>query len=77
MHLLQIKNLSFQIGGQSIFDGLDLSINPGEIHALVGTNGSRKSSLAYVILVVEDTPPNRRRDPIEGRSINALRLLDL
>ena len=40
MQLLQIKNLSFRIGGQSIFDGLDLSIDPREIHALVGTNGS-------------------------------------
>jgi Fe-S cluster assembly ATP-binding protein len=76
MQLLQVKNLSFQIGGQSIFDGLDLSINPREIHALVGTNGSGKSSLAYVILGCEGYTPTGGEILFEGRSINALRLYE-
>lgn len=76
MHLLQIKNLSLQIGGQSIFDGLDLIINPREIHALVGTNGSGKSSLAYVILGCEGYTPTGGEILFEGRSINALRLYE-
>ena len=76
MQLSQVKNLSFQIGGQSIFDGLDLSINPREIHALVGTNGSGKSSLAYVILGCEGYTPTGGEILFEGRSINALRLYE-
>ena len=76
MQLLQIKNLSFQIGGQTIFDGLDLVINPREIHALVGTNGSGKSSLAYVILGCEGYTPTGGEILFEGRSINALRLYE-
>ena len=76
MQLLQVKNLSLQIGGQSIFDGLDLSINPREIHALVGTNGSGKSSLAYVILGCEGYTPTGGEILFEGRSINALRLYE-
>jgi Fe-S cluster assembly ATP-binding protein len=51
MYLLEIKNLFFRLGGQTIFDGVDLALDAREIHALVGTNGSGKSSLAYVILV--------------------------
>jgi Fe-S cluster assembly ATP-binding protein len=73
---IQIKNLSFQIGGQTIFDGLDLIINPREIHALVGTNGSGKSSLAYVILGCEGYTPTGGEILFEGRSINALRLYE-
>jgi Fe-S cluster assembly ATP-binding protein len=57
MHLLEIKNLFFQIGGQTIFDGLDLAIEPRKIHALIGTNGSGKSSLAYMILGCEGYAP--------------------
>jgi Fe-S cluster assembly ATP-binding protein len=76
MQLLQIKNLSFQIGGQTIFDGLDLIINPREIHALVGTNGSGKSSLAYVILGCEGYTPTGGEILFEGRPINALRLYE-
>ena len=76
MHLLEIKNLSIQIGGQTIFDGLELAINPREIHALVGTNGSGKSSLAYVILGCEGYSPTRGEILFEGRSINALRLYE-
>jgi Fe-S cluster assembly ATP-binding protein len=76
MHLLEIKNLSFRIGGQTIFDALDLAIDPREIHALIGTNGSGKSSLAYVILGCEGYTPADGEIIFEGRSIHALRLYE-
>jgi Fe-S cluster assembly ATP-binding protein len=74
MHLLEIKNLSFRISGQTIFDGLDLVIEPREIHALIGTNGSGKSSLAYMILGCEGYAPADGEILFEGRIINTLRL---
>jgi Fe-S cluster assembly ATP-binding protein len=74
MHLLEIKNLSFQIGGKSIFDGLNLALEPREIHALIGTNGSGKSSLAYLILGCEEYAPTSGEIIFEGNSIRALKL---
>jgi len=48
MALLEIKNLHVALeDGTEIVKGVDLSVSPGEIHALMGPNGSGKSSLAY------------------------------
>ena len=49
MPLLEIKNLSVEIDGRKILDGLDLAVNAGETHAIMGPNGSGKSTLAYVL----------------------------
>ena len=47
---LEIKNLHVRAGEKEILKGLDLTVNKGEIHALMGPNGSGKSTLANVIL---------------------------
>jgi Fe-S cluster assembly ATP-binding protein len=49
MPLLEIKNLHAEIDGKKILDGLNLTVNKGEIHAIMGPNGSGKSTLAYVL----------------------------
>jgi Fe-S cluster assembly ATP-binding protein len=47
--MLEIKNLNTQVAGKSILKGIDLSVKPGEVHAIMGPNGSGKSTLAQVI----------------------------
>jgi len=47
--LLEIKDLHANVAGKEILKGINLSINEGEIHAIMGPNGSGKSTLAQVL----------------------------
>lgn len=52
--MLEIKDLYVEVDGQPILKGLSLSMNKGEVHAIMGPNGSGKSTLSYVLAGKEE-----------------------
>ena len=47
--MLKIENLHAQVEDKDILQGLSLTVNPGEVHAIMGPNGSGKSTLGHVL----------------------------
>jgi len=48
--MLEIKDLHATVGGKEILKGINLTVKPGEIHALMGQNGAGKSTLSHVLV---------------------------
>src|SRR6266704_698823 len=49
MSLLELRNLKVKVDNHEILKGIDLEINPGEVHSIMGPNGSGKSTIAQVL----------------------------
>ena len=47
--LLEIEDLHARVGDKEVIKGLNLTINEGEVHAIMGPNGAGKSTLSYVL----------------------------
>jgi len=69
--MLEIRNLHARVAedGTGILRGLDLSIRPGEVHAIMGPNGSGKSTLSYILAGKEDYEITEGEVLFEGRNL--------
>jgi Fe-S cluster assembly ATPase SufC len=74
MPLLEIKNLSFQVGTTKILDGLCLSVEAAEVHALLGANGTGKSTLAYLVVGCEGYRPTAGTILFDGHPIHTSKI---
>ena len=67
--MLTIKNLKVKAGGSEILRGIDLTVNAGEVHAVMGPNGSGKSTLAHVLAGREGYEVTGGEVKYEGRDL--------
>lgn len=74
MPLLEVDHLSFRVPARVLLEDLCLSLDAGEIHALVGTNGTGKSTLAYLIMGCDGYRPGSGEIRFDGRIIDGLAL---
>lgn len=70
--LLKIENLHVQVDGKEILSGVDLTINKGEVHALMGRNGSGKSTLSYTVMGHPNYKVTKGRILFKGQDITEL-----
>jgi len=70
--LLEIKNLHASVGDREILKGVDLTIRPGEVHAVMGPNGTGKSTLSYVLAGREGYEVTQGQVKFMGQDLLAL-----
>ena len=67
--LLRVENLSLNRNGKQILNDVNLAIYSGQVHALLGLNGSGKSSLAYALMGCTGYQPDEGRILFDGQDI--------
>ncbi len=70
--MLQIEDVSLNLNGGPILKGVNLRISRGEIHSILGINGTGKSTLAYLLMGLEGYHPTSGRIIFEGEDITDL-----
>src|SRR5262249_18524606 len=73
MSLLEIKNLQVRGDNHDILKGIDLKVNPGEVHSIMGPNGSGKSTLAQVLARRESYEVTAGEVLYEGKDLLAMK----
>jgi Fe-S cluster assembly ATP-binding protein len=70
--MLKIENLHASIEGKVILKGLNLQVNPGEVHAIMGPNGAGKSTLANIVAGKEEYEVTNGSIELNGEDISEL-----
>lgn len=68
-YLLEIKNLHARVGKEEILKGINLSVGPGEVHAIMGPNGSGKSTLTQILAGKETYTITQGEILFEGKNL--------
>ncbi|HMH27432.1 MAG TPA: Fe-S cluster assembly ATPase SufC [Steroidobacteraceae bacterium] len=71
--MLEISDLAARVAGKEILNCVNLTVNAGEVHAIMGPNGSGKSTLAQVLAGREDYEVTRGSVTFEGHDLLAMR----
>ena len=67
--MLEVQNLCLSLNGKSIINDLSLHVNKGEIHGVLGENGTGKTTIAYLIMGANNYKPSAGRMVFEGQDI--------
>jgi len=67
--MLKVENLQLSLNGKSIIDDLSLQVNKSEIHGILGENGTGKTTIAYLIMGVNNYKPSGGRLIFEDEDI--------
>ena len=67
--MLEIQNLQLKLNGEPVINGLNLHVNKGEIYAILGENGTGKTTLAHLIMGTNNYKPTGGRIIFEGQDI--------
>ena len=74
MSLLEIKNAKLKLDDKDILKGLSLSVNKGEVHAIMGPNGSGKSTLSSVIAGNADYDVTQGKILLKGKDLSLIHI---
>ena len=70
--MLEVRDLCLSLNGKPIINDLSLHVNKGEIHGVLGKNGTGKTTLAYLIMGVNNYIPSAGKMIFEGEDITSL-----
>src|SRR3989338_7676125 len=71
--MLKISNLHASVDSKEILKGIDLTINAGEVHAIMGPNGSGKSTLSYVLAGRDGYAPTKGSVTFNGKDLLSMK----
>ena len=74
--LLELKKLNYRVRKKKILEDINLKVRRGEIHSIVGVNGTGKTTLASIIMGISDYKPTSGKIIFNGKDITKLSITE-